>query len=83
MRPLVGSSKPPTMRSVVVLPQPDGPSRAKNVPRGIARSSASTAVVSPKRLVTPSSSMSAAADCVPAGGVLTAVAPIRATLPVV
>ena len=31
-RPSVGSSKPPIIRSVVVLPQPDGPSSAKNEP---------------------------------------------------
>ena len=28
--PEVGTSKPASMRSNVVLPQPDGPSRAKN-----------------------------------------------------
>ena len=33
--PAVGSSSPATMRSVVVLPQPDGPSSAKNEPCGI------------------------------------------------
>ena len=33
--PAVGSSRPATIRSVVVLPQPDGPSRAKNDPCGI------------------------------------------------
>ena len=33
MRPLVGRSKPAIMRSVVVLPQPDGPSIVKNSPR--------------------------------------------------
>ena len=54
-RPAVGSSKPPIIRSVVVLPQPDGPSRAKKRPASISRSSASTAVTSPKRLVSPSS----------------------------
>ena len=32
MRPTVGSSSPAIMRSVVVLPQPDGPSRQKNAP---------------------------------------------------
>ena len=32
MRPEVGSSSPAIMRSVVVLPQPDGPSRQKNSP---------------------------------------------------
>ena len=33
--PSLGSSKPPIMRSVVVLPQPDGPSSAKNLPLSI------------------------------------------------
>jgi hypothetical protein len=32
--PEVGSSSPATIRSVVVLPQPDGPSSAKNEPCG-------------------------------------------------
>ncbi len=31
--PEVGVSRPATIRSVVVLPQPDGPSSAKNDPR--------------------------------------------------
>ena len=35
MRPLVGRSKPAIMRSVVVLPQPDGPTIVKNSPGGI------------------------------------------------
>ena len=30
-----GSSNPPIIRSVVVLPQPDGPSSEKNSPRGL------------------------------------------------
>ncbi len=30
MRPAVGCSKPASMRSSVVLPQPEGPSSAKN-----------------------------------------------------
>ena len=30
--PAVGSSKPATMRSVVVLPQPEGPSSVRNSP---------------------------------------------------
>ena len=32
--PSLGSSKPPIMRSVVVFPQPEGPSSAKKLPRG-------------------------------------------------
>ena len=35
IRPLVGRSKPAIIRSVVVLPQPDGPSSVKNSPGGI------------------------------------------------
>src|SRR5262245_19716597 len=52
MVPSVGSSSPATIRSVVVLPQPEGPRRAKNEPRGTSRSSESTAVKPPNRLVT-------------------------------
>ena len=49
-RPSVGCSKPAIMRSVVVLPQPDGPSIEKNSPPGICRSMPSTAVNSPNFL---------------------------------
>src|SRR5215204_2421135 len=42
--PDVGVSRPATMRSVVVLPHPEGPSRAKNEPCGTSRSRALTAV---------------------------------------
>src|SRR5689334_25390835 len=58
--PSVGSSKPPIMRSVVVLPQPDGPSIAKKLPRSILRLRRSTATTSSKRFVTSTSVMSAA-----------------------
>ena len=50
--PSVGSSNPAIMRSVVVLPHPDGPSIVKNWPLGMSRSISRTAVKSPKRLVT-------------------------------
>src|SRR3954447_20611460 len=53
MLPLVGSSRPATIRSVVVLPQPEGPRSAKKLPCSTTRSSWSTAVKAPKRLVTP------------------------------
>ena len=43
MVPSVGSSSPATIRSVVVLPQPDGPSSAKNDPDGMVRDRSSTA----------------------------------------
>src|ERR1043165_7073006 len=49
--PEVGVSRPATIRSVVVLPQPDGPSSAKNDPRGTSRSRSLTAVNAPKDLV--------------------------------
>ena len=48
--PLVGSSKPAIMRSVVVLPQPDGPMIEKNSAVPISRSRLATATRSPKRL---------------------------------
>ena len=43
IRPDVGSSKPPIIRRVVVLPQPDGPRRLKNSPSRTSRSMWSTA----------------------------------------
>src|ERR1700712_1625980 len=49
--PELGDSRPATIRSVVVLPQPDGPSRAKKDPRGTSRSSSRTAWKAPKCLV--------------------------------
>src|SRR5215510_3716018 len=55
--PLVGSSKPATMRSKVDLPQPDAPIRQTNSPRAMVRSTRASASISPsptaKRLVTP------------------------------
>src|SRR5690242_204939 len=51
MVPEVGVSSPATMRRVVVLPQPEGPSRAKNEPVGTSRSRSSTAVKAPKCFV--------------------------------
>ena len=50
--PSVGSSKPPIMRSVVVLPQPEGPSSAKNRPCSTSSERSSTATTSSKRFVT-------------------------------
>ena len=38
MRPSVGDSKPAIIRSVVVLPQPEGPSMEKNSPPAMAKS---------------------------------------------
>src|SRR5471032_3299665 len=54
MRPASGASKPASRRSRVVLPQPELPSSANSSPRAISRSTPSTAMISPKRLVAPS-----------------------------
>src|SRR6476620_4660243 len=48
--PEVGVSSPATMRRVVVLPHPEGPSSAKNDPAGTSRSSDLTAANSLVRL---------------------------------
>src|SRR6516225_3333107 len=56
IRPEVGCSKPAISRRVVVLPQPDGPSREKNSPLATVRSMLSTAI-SLNLLVSPDSSM--------------------------
>src|SRR5439155_14240520 len=61
MRPSSGRSKPAIRRSVVVLPEPDGPSSVKNSPAPIARSTPSTAATSPYDLRTPTSSTAGAA----------------------
>src|SRR5215472_8022001 len=45
--PSVGRSKPAMSRSVVVLPQPEGPSSEKNSPASIETSIPSTAITSP------------------------------------
>src|SRR5262245_10560930 len=47
MSPSVGNSCPPIMRSVVVLPQPDGPSSTTYSPWSMCRSTSSTATVPP------------------------------------
>src|SRR3990172_7928927 len=41
------------MRSVVVFPQPDGPSRVMKCPSGTSSETSSTASVAPNRFVTP------------------------------
>src|SRR5215475_11534602 len=43
-RPAVGCSKPAISRSVVVLPQPEGPRSEKNSPLETTRSTSSTAI---------------------------------------
>jgi hypothetical protein len=52
IRPSVGVSKPASIRSRVVLPQPDGPSSEKNSPSWMDSDTLSTATILPKRLVT-------------------------------
>src|ERR1700691_2696737 len=52
--PLSGPRNPAARLSSVVLPQPDGPSRVMNSPCLIDIDTSSSAVVSPKRLVTAS-----------------------------
>src|SRR6202011_5123155 len=57
IRPSSAVSRPARQRSVVVLPQPLGPSRTRNSPSSISRSSPSMAVAGglpAKRLVSPS-----------------------------
>src|SRR4051794_10478260 len=53
MRPSSGRSKPAISRSVVVLPDPEGPRSVKNSPAGISRSTRSTATTSPYVLRIP------------------------------
>src|SRR4249919_698615 len=67
MVPDVGVSRPATIRNVVVLPHPEGPSRAKKEPVGTSRSRSSTALKVPKSLVRPRSSRPAAAAAPSAG----------------
>ena len=47
--PSVGTSRPASMRSKVVLPQPEGPSSAKNSPGMISRLTLSTPTAEPHR----------------------------------
>src|SRR5262245_35724607 len=56
------------MRSVVVLPEPDGPSRAKNSPSPTSRSMPSTAWTSPNVLRTDFRETAGAAWDVASGG---------------
>src|SRR3990172_5355995 len=55
MLPEVGWSNPAIRRRLVVLPDPDGPSRVKNSPSRTSRSMLSTALTSPKWRLTPES----------------------------
>ena len=51
--PASGCSKPEISRRQVVLPEPDGPSMAKNSPSAISKLTASTARTAPKVRLTP------------------------------
>ena len=53
MSPVVGGVKPATIMRVVVFPDPLGPSSVTNSPGATSRSTWSTAVTSPYRLVNP------------------------------
>src|SRR5437773_1045188 len=55
--PASGFSRPATSRSVVVLPQPLGPSNVTSEPAGTSKSIASTAGVLPKALERPVTQM--------------------------
>src|SRR3990172_3390499 len=50
--PEVGSSSPAIIRRRVVFPQPDGPSRTRNSPSSVERSTPLTALTSPKNFLT-------------------------------
>src|ERR687891_1134263 len=54
-RPSVGFSSPAIIRSIVVLPHPDGPRNEISLPGGSSRSTPATASTSPKCLTSPSS----------------------------
>src|SRR4029453_3034877 len=57
--PPLGSTKPAIICSVVVLPQPEGPSRETNSPFSTPSVRPSTAAWVPKRLLSPSSDRNA------------------------
>src|SRR5262245_16825270 len=60
MRPASGRSKPAIRRSVVVFPEPDGPSMVKNSPRAMSSSTSSTATTGPYVFRRPETRTSAA-----------------------
>ncbi len=57
MRPPLTSSSPAIIRSSVVLPQPDGPTKTTNDPSSISRSALGMTTCGPNALQTPSSVM--------------------------
>ena len=62
IRPEEGSSSPAIILSVVVLPQPEGPSRQKNSPSPTVKLESLTATKSPKALCRFSIRISAISD---------------------
>ena len=56
IRPASFCSSPAIIRSVVVFPQPDGPSRMTSRPSGTTSETRSTATTVPNRLLTSSTS---------------------------
>ena len=52
MRPPLTASRPASIRSAVVLPHPDGPTRTTNSPLAISSERSSTATTGPNRLLT-------------------------------
>src|SRR4051812_17287266 len=64
-RPASGATKPAMIRSSVVLPEPDGPSRLVKDPLAKVAVMSSSTVVAPKRLATPARSTSVIGDSGP------------------
>jgi hypothetical protein len=57
IRPDVGVSRPATQRSVVVFPQPLGPSRVTRLPSAMSRSTSWTATVDRNSFASPSTTI--------------------------
>src|SRR5215212_7653635 len=57
IRPSLATAWPVSIRMVVDLPAPFGPSRPRQMPAGTSRSSPSTAVIGPNRFTTPLNSI--------------------------
>src|SRR3954454_23452456 len=64
IRPASGVSRPAIIRSVVVLPQPLGPSSEKNSPSPISSDRSSTAAALPNRLLTSTSAIAATGESI-------------------
>src|SRR5437660_6663373 len=63
--PAVGSTKPAISRRVVVLPQPEGPSRQTSSPCSMRSDTLSTTAAAPYRLVRPRNSTDATTTPMP------------------